>query len=167
MSRHAIHLVGSVNGTDFTGTLAQNAALAGRLKLPESLGAGRHGRSILRTIAVTSFDNNDWEFWFFANIGQQQPLGGTQAETFLGRWSFVAADAVRIAGAGLYYYYIDGLSIPYYDADAHNYRPDGTGGSPPADGTYLNVALINRSAGAKTAGLYFAATFGLEPTYGD
>lgn len=158
MSNLRVERVPSVYGVDFAGTLAQNAALAGRIKLPESIGAGRTGMSIIRSIQVTSDDQLDWEFWFWANKGQQQG-GHPDLEGFLGFWSFAVAggDGKQIGATGRYYYYIDGLGIPYHDADAHN---------DPGPGTFLNVTLVNRSVGAKSATGWFHAAFGLEPTLG-
>ena len=158
MSANSIVPVSALSGSFFTATLAQNAGLAARILLPEAIGAGRNGMSIIRSIQVTSADQNDWEFWFWSNQGQQQG-GHPDLEGLLGFWSFTVAggDGKRIGGAGNYYYYIDGLSIPYHDDDAHNQ---------PSLGTFLNVTLVNRSAGAKTVNAWFQAVFGLEPTLG-
>ena len=164
MSRNAVHLAGSVSGTNWTGLLATDAVANERIAMPEAVGAGRHGRCLLRSIEVTSYDNLDWEFWFWRNNLFQQPASPA-LERWSGYWRFLAAGAVRIAATGLYYYHIDGLALPILDDDAHN---------APALGTFLNVSLINRSVASKTATVaapsvvgYFAATFGLEATYGD
>lgn len=159
MSRAAVHRILAPSGTYWAGALAQNAGANERILLPESVGAGRHGRSIIRSITVIADQQNDWEFWFWGNQGAQQ-AGHPDLEQFLGFWSFTVAggDGKQIAATGRYYYYIDGLGIPYLDEDAHN---------APAAGTFLNVTLVNRSVAAKTAGSWFQAAFGLEPTYGD
>ena len=58
-------------------------------------------------------------------------------DAFQSRWTFVTADGIRYAGTGQYYYYIDGLDIPYLDED---------------NSGELHLSLVNRSAGAKSAG---------------
>lgn len=150
------------SGTYFTDALAQNAGLNQRIPLPEAIAAGRTASSIIRGIRVSSFDQNDWEFWFWRNKKFQGPSTGPSVETLAGFWSFAVAggDGKRIGGTGLYYYYIDGLAIAYEDVDGHD---------DPAAGCFLNVTLVNRSAGAKTASGapptgWFDVTFILEPT---
>lgn len=142
----------------FTATLAQNAALTGRIRLPEAVAAGRVARSVLRAIQVTSFDRLDWEFWFWRNQ-QFQNSGAPALEDLAGVWTFSTGggDGIRIAGTGLYYYYIDGLGILYEDHDAHD---------TPTLGAFLNTTLVNRSAGAKTANQWFDVQILLEPTLG-
>lgn len=145
--------------TDFAATLAQNAALSLSLPLPEAIAAGRQCECLIRGITVVSYDALAWEFQFFQNNRFAQPgnvFGGVPAgvggDGFLGYWAFGAGDGVRIGGAGLYYYYIDGLGIYYNDDDQLG---------------NLNVLLVNRSAGGKTANALatpFRATFNLEPT---
>jgi hypothetical protein len=126
----------SLKGTHFTGAIAQNAAEYESITLLGALaGINGNARGQVRSITVISDENLDWEILLF----RKNTFGTADldADSFIGRWSFVAADAVRIAGAGSYYYYIDGLDVQYTD-------DDNTG--------RLHVALINRSAAAKTAG---------------
>lgn len=146
------------SGTYFAGALAQNAGLLQRIPLPEGIGAGRNARSLIRAIQVISADQLDWEFWFWANK-LAQSAGHPDLEAFLGMWSFStgSGDGKQIGGTGLYHYYIDGLAIPYLDEDGHN---------EPGAGSFLNVTLVNRSAGGKTNGAWFQAAFVLEPTLG-
>ena len=149
------------NAALFTAALVQNAALNARVKLPEAIAAGRTAQCIVQGIQVVSFDACDWEFWFWANGGFQS--GHPDQDAFRGLWSFTTAsgDGKRIAGAGLYYYYIDGLGVFYEDDEA------GLAANIDAKvGAYLNVTLVNRSAGAKTASAWFDVTFVLEPTQG-
>lgn len=146
----------------FSATLAQNAGLNGRVKLSEAIAAGRVGSCVIQGIQVVSFDALDWEFWFWRNSGFQN-TGHPDLENFAGFWSFTTAsgDGKRIAGTGLYYYYIDGLGIYYEDDDAGlKANIDNSVGA------YLNVTLVNRSAGAKTVNGWFDVTFVLEPTQG-
>lgn len=158
----------------FSATLAQNAGLNGRVKLPEAIAAGRNAACLVQGIQVVSLDQNDWEFWFWRNSGFQS--GHPDLDSLAGFWAFTVAsgDGKRIGGAGNYYYYIDGLGIYYEDDDALTTTPPPAGNPDPTwrassngqAGAYLNVTLVNRSAGAKTASGWFDVTFILEPTLG-
>jgi hypothetical protein len=147
-------LVSIPSGTLLTATLAQNAALNARVPLPEAIAAGRHGRSIIRSIRVVSFDTNDWEFWFWRNK-QFQNSGHPDLESFAGLAVLLATNNKRIGAAGMYYYYLGALDIPYEVNDPLD-----------IDRPFLNVTLINRSAGAKTVNAWFDCSFSLEPTLG-
>jgi len=163
---------GDPNKDLWTATLAQNAGLNARIKLPEAIAAGRTGSCRVKALQIISFDNNAWEFWVWANSKFQQAGGANEA--FRGFWSFAAGDAKQIAGTGLWYYYIDGLDFYYEDDDAQTCTPPPPGQIDQTwravtngqDGAFLNGTLVNRSAGAKTAGQYFDATFVCEPTLG-
>ena len=146
------------SGQFFTGTLAQNDGLAARIPLPAGVGAGGTARSVIQTLQIVSADQLDWELWFFANK-LFQSAGHPDLEVFCGLWAFsvAAGDGRQIGAAGLYHYYIDGLGIQYQDLDM---QPDRS------QTAYLNVVLVNRSAGAKTDGAWFQATFGMLPTIG-
>lgn len=159
LSATSANPVEAANAGLFSATLVQNAGQNNRVRLPEAIAAGRSCASLIRSIRVTSFDQLDWEFWFWRNKTFQVPGVDATNEQFAGFWSFsvAAGDGKRIAGTGLYYYYIDGLAIPYTDLDAHD---------APAAGGFLNVTLVNRSAGAKTAGKWFMVEFVCEPTLG-
>lgn len=128
--------VKSLKGTHFTGQILQNAGESENLTMPGAL-AGINGDSKgqLKSIAIISDENLNWEVMLF----RKDTFGTSDLDTdsFIGRWSFVATDAVRVAGAGSYYYYIDGLDVMYTDAD---------------NSGELHVILLNRSAAAKTAG---------------
>lgn len=162
----------AANALLYTATLAQNAGLNGRVQLPEAIAAGRTGACRVRGLQVVSLDNNAWEFWVWANSKFQ--IANGIGESFRGIWAFAAADGKQIAGTGLYHYYIDGLDFYYEDDDAQTTTPP-----PPAQldqtwraasngqaGAFLNVTLVNRSAGAKTANGYFDVTFMCEPVLG-
>lgn len=160
----------------FTATLAQNVGLNGRVKLPEAIAAGRTAQCIVQGIQITSQDQLDWELWFWANSKFQVVGLDATAEAFRGYWGFAtgAGDGKRIGGTGLYYYYIDGLGIFYEDDDAATATPPLANTPDPTwraasngqAGAFLNVTLVNRSAGAKTASAWFDVTFILEPTQG-
>jgi hypothetical protein len=133
-------------------TLAQNAGLNARIVLPEAIAAGRHCRSILKAIAVTSVDGNAWD-WFVWRNSRCQQAGHPDQEDFAG-W-VVQPAGKQIGATGLFYAYSEGLNIVIEDEEA---------GANPAGGGFLNVTLVNRSAGAKTANGWFFVTFALEPT---
>lgn len=150
------------NLTYFAGTLAQNAGINARIPLPMAIAAGGGCRCTIEKLQIISADNLAWEFWFWGTALAQN-VGNPDLETFLGYWSFAAADGKQIGGTGLYYYYIDGLGIDYADLDARGLAQPP---NPSAYAGYLNATLVNRSAGAKTAGARFQAAFSLAPTVG-
>ena len=115
---------------------------------------------MVRGLQITSADNCAWEVWLWANALCQQ-AGHPDWEAFRGYWTFSAANGIRIAATGLYYYYIDGLGVYYEDDDA-GLKANVDAGA----GAYLNCTLVNRSAGAKTANAWFDLVWILEPTLG-
>lgn len=147
--------------TQFTAAIAQNAAAYLDLPLPQSISAGRTCRARLRSLAIVSTENTGWEVWLFT---RSRTGAETIADTrFLGKYTFTAASAVRIAAAGLYYYYIDGIDLPYIVDDV---LPSGV---PDEDGQRknLHMALVARES-AKAADAAGAVTvrFVFEPTLG-
>jgi hypothetical protein len=162
-------VAGDPNQTLFTATLAQNAGLLGRIALPAALGAGT-SQLIIRDIQVASVDANIWEFWFWGNsLG---PTGDAR-ERFMGTYAFAAA-GLQIGGAGNAHASASGVDLFYEDEDAMTLTPPAAGIADPTwrattngqTGAYLNVSLINRSAGAKTASGFFGACFVCEATEG-
>jgi len=122
--------------TDFIGALATNAVGYADLALPGALsGMGGRARCRLSMITIVATENLSYEVMLFSKAAHA--TADPDTDSFLGRWSWQAADAVRIAGAGLYYYSIFGLDVPYTDDDS-------TG--------KLHVGLLNRSVASKTAG---------------
>jgi hypothetical protein len=101
-------------------------------------------RFLIRAIAYSANENIGLEFDFFTSA-----LGG-----FISRFAFTSANGAQYGGAGQYNYYIDGLSLPYYDADTINSI------NPPQ----LHVGVQNVDTVAKSAGDAGAvtATFWLE-----
>lgn len=140
----------TVASSQFRDALAQNAALFLSLDV-KGLALGQRVDALLRGIQIVSVENLSWEIWLFRNA--QYNTTDCDTNKALGRWSFVAATAVRIAGAGLYNYYIEGLQVPVHDED-------GT--------SKVHMALINRSAASKTAGDAgeLAISLTLEPQLG-
>ena len=131
--------------TQFRAAIAQNAAAYLDLALPESIAAGRTCRSLLRGMSIVSTENTGWEIWLFKRKTTGAEL--ITASNFIGYWTFVAGGALRIAGAGLYYYYVDGLAVPYYADDLKN---DGSGQVDNDQRRRLHMALVARES-AKSA----------------
>jgi hypothetical protein len=148
----------SLKGTHFRDALVTNAVEYEDLQLGENIGAGRIGRCRLRSLAIVATENLDYEVWLLGRTGGI--TADPDTNPFRGFWSFVAGDAKRSAGAGLYHYYVDGLDVPYEDDD----RGAGAAGT----AAYLHVGLVNRSAAAKSAAGpgELSIRFLLEPTYG-
>lgn len=143
-------LARTVRTRDFIGSLAQNAAATANVQVPGNVkGPAKHR---LKSIVVISAENLAWELQFFASANFKQP-GNIDNDLFLGYYLFATNNAVQWSGAGYFYYYIAGLDIPIEDAD-------NTGA--------LHIALVNRSAAAKTAGALgeMVIVLGLEPTLG-
>jgi|SRR5690242_5709584 len=141
-----VYLIASNSRLDFLGTLAQNAGAVWHPALPSALGS----RALVRSLVIQSVQNLDWELLVFKmyNGGTPQsiPPGGTiDNVVFAGKYRFFAADAVQIAAAGPYLYYIDGLEIPYHDLDSVNASGLAT---PP----FFTAVLVNRSVTGKSAG---------------
>jgi len=121
---------------EFTGEIVQNAMESENIALPGTLdGINGTARCRIKAVTIISDENLQWELWFWANdLFQESNL---DADRFVGKILFAAADGTRIAATGAYYYYQEDLDIAYEDLDK-------TG--------ELHVSLINRSAAAKTAG---------------
>jgi hypothetical protein len=145
-------VVATISTAHFTGALAQNAAEGIDLDLPMSIAAGLHSRSLVRQVIVKSVQNLDWEIYLF-DRGTKHTELDPDRNGFLGHWRLTASQGLRIGATGLFYYYVDGLAVPYEDRDQQG---------------RLHLVLINRSATAKDAGAPGALTiqFRLEPTYG-
>lgn len=110
-------------------------------------------RYFIRSVAVDAMEHIGMTFLFYAStVG---PTADVDTDRFISSFGFVAGQGVQSAGAGLWRYYVDGLSIPYY--------MDGSGNllNPPT----LNVVLQLQGAVAKSANAAGAikATFHLEP----
>jgi hypothetical protein len=125
-------LVTTDAATQLRAALAQNAAL--NLSLDISKYAfGSRVDAIIRSLQIVSAENLAWELWFYRK--NTYDAGVADAVRWCGYWQF-GTTAVRIGAAGYYYYYIDGLGIPYIDED---------------NSSKLHFSLINRSAAAKSA----------------
>lgn len=123
--------------TEFRGSLAQNAGLTLSLDA-KTLGVGLGAVLIVRALAILSTEARSWEIDFFRSA--QFGAATLANNRFAGVWNFAntgnPGDGMQIGGAGLYYYYVDGLYIPIRDEDQTS---------------AVHVALVNRSAAAKSA----------------
>lgn len=120
----------------FTGALATDAEERENIVLPAAISAGLHCRSRLRAIALISDQNLNWEIFLWGRDTFGDPAD-FDLNSFIGRWRFDQGDGVQIAGAGPFYYYVDGLDVPYEDLD---------------NSGELHISLVNRHATAKNAG---------------
>ncbi len=123
----------SKSGTDYTGAIAQNAGANANLQLPE---VAYRGGSIfwITGFSILSVQALDWELWAFSRNTFQTTI---DADSFRGYWAFTGSHAEQIAATGLYYYYVDGLYIPYADQDGNG---------------QLHLSLVNRNVTSKIAG---------------
>ncbi|SRR6266487_212903 len=139
--------VRTVSTVHFTGAIAAaGAAATAHLTVasgavPEGLAAGRTVRSRLKAIRIVSVQLLPWEVQLFHKA---TGIGGAviDNETFIGTWAFAGSgtpgDGSQATGDTFYYYYTDGLDVPYEDLNL-------TG--------QVHLRLINRHAAtAKIAG---------------
>lgn len=139
----------------FVGALAQNEAEWEDIQLPQAIAAGLHCTSQLRSIAIISKENLAWELVLWKKkIDPSVPLTlSLDDNPFLGKWRLDAGEAIRIGGAGPWYYFLDGMDVAYEDEDRVG---------------KLHVCLVNKSAAAKSAGVAgeIVVIFNLEPPLG-
>lgn len=149
--------------TQFVDAIAQNAMAELTMVCPSGaerqgpgfldggLAAGGTVKSRLRAIVIESVQAIDYEIWLW---GDDTFADANPENTKL--WGFVAlaaSTAKQIGGAGLYYYTLTGLDIPYSDLMKLG---------------QLYLGLIPRTAGGKAAGalgsvalqLYFEPSLG-------
>ena len=144
-----VTVVSSVAATQLQAGCAQHAALFLSLDLA-AYGLGGRVDSVIRSIGVLSKEGLIWELWFFRTSAQNPT--DLDLDRAYGKYLFAAA-GTQIAAAGTFHAYADGLQIPYQDE---------------ANTGMLFLALINRSAAAKTAGAagQVRVQVGLESTLG-
>lgn len=161
-----LYILSTSSTEDFQGALATDAAATLRMVLPAALG----GRSRWRGLTIMSAQNLDWEVFLFKTSNAYTPkVGVVDTIQLAGKYRFFASDAVQIGGTGPYYYYIDGMDIPYHDLDSANAQQQPNPnvaplGNPP----YINIVLVNRNAVSKSAGAdgYVQLRLAMEATNG-
>lgn len=145
---HPVVSVGTVNFLEALAVAGDTTALNALPGVPPV----NSRRFFIRQVAVQAMENIGMTFLFFASAAN--PTLNVDTDRFIASLGFVAGQGIRNDGAGLWRYYMDGLSVPYY--------MDGSGNSiTPAT---LNVVLRLQGATAKSAGAPGAirATFWLE-----
>jgi hypothetical protein len=105
--------VSSTDGVDFTAAAAQDVALQANLPI-QSLTRGRDPGT-LRTIVVLSSVQRAWEVSVYGKRNAQSV--DPNEDSFLGRFTFAAASGKQDGGAGLFRYYVDGLTVRLLDDD--------------------------------------------------
>ncbi len=133
-----LHEVRSNPALHFTAALAQNAVSA-VTSLP-GLPRGGSLRYLVRALSVVTKEHYGPDVNFFASASGFTTSPAT--DHFLSRFTFDADLGAQLGGSGLWRYYVDGLSVPYYDRDTWGSL------SPPL----LHIALGNTEATAKSAG---------------
>jgi hypothetical protein len=110
-------------------------------------------RFLIRSIMYLAVENVGLEFDFFGSASGLTDVIAT--DRFIARYQFTAANGVQFDGSGLFRYYVDGLSIPYFDRDSANSQT-----APSLHVAIQNCDTVAKSADAAGA---IACTFQLEP----
>ena len=132
-------VVRSDKDTHFTGALVQNAMELEVLGdvAPTSSNRIPTIRSKITRVTVISEQNLAWDIMLFKAAFTPPLTTDPDLHPLVDWLSFLAIDAVRVAGAGLYLYTWSGMEFPYYTTDVMG---------------RIHVGLINRDAVAKLAG---------------
>lgn len=146
---HQVVSVGTVNFLEALNAAGDVTALNALRGVPPV----NSRRYFIRAVSVEAMENIGMVFLFYASAAA--PTANVDTDRFVASLGFVIGAGVRSGGAGLYRYYVDGLSVPYY--------MDGSGNTVAAP--TLNVVLQLQGATPKSAGAPGAvkATFWLEP----
>ena len=151
-------------GVQFVAGLAQNAILKADLTPPPAtlaqgpgyvdggLSSGATVKSRLRSVLIASVENLAWEIGLWGKDTFNTSLNPNLVFP-CGFVVFTAGQGLQIAATGLWYYYRDGLDIPYVDLDRSS---------------EVHLSLVNRSVGAKSVGAFgsIMVQLNLEPTLG-
>lgn len=137
LETNPLAIIKSVSTVNFTGAAAQNVPLSEDLLFPHEHSHSREG--IIESIGLISVQNLQWDVIFYGGAAKFTTI---DADTFIAKQSFLVADGINFTGQALYYYGLDSLNIFYRDTDAAD-----------INAATLHVALVNRSAAAKIAGV--------------
>ena len=142
----ALGLVRSNPVTQYTEAITTGLSENEDLQLPTTMQAVANPLRVT-AMSIISVQNLSWELWLFGSSAFQN--ADFAVDQFLGMWGFNAADARRVNSGSYaqYYYYIDGLNIPYVDRSA-------SATILPA----LHTMLVNRSVASKITGALGAIT---------
>ena len=132
-----IRYLDSDKDVHFTGALIQNAIEVESLDFPSEWGTAGINECIIEGISIQSDQNLEWDVYLFSTNGHTDT--DLDLDSFIDSFNWATTTADRIAGANQYYYPSpdNNMKVAYYDLSRKN---------------QLHVALVNRSAGAKTAG---------------
>jgi hypothetical protein len=160
MSNTFLHPVQSNPTTQFIEALAA----AGSTFTPPFVGSALYNlpglppvnsrRYLIRAIEYLCVQDVGLEFDFWNSASGLTNAIATDA--FISRFQFGAVNGAQFNGAGLFRFYVDGLAIPYFDADSVL----STTVVPTLHVAVQNVDTVAKSAGAPGA---VNATFWLEP----
>ena len=129
----------------FAAAIAQNAGANYDVPIPGNIGAP-YGEAACRinSIVVISEENLDWEIWLWSTSAHSS---NRNLDSWLGRWSFVAGDAVTETAdpSTSYRYFIPDLNVPYRDDDTQSPTNDSTVTGKVANGR-IHMTLIPRGA---------------------
>lgn len=124
----------TVSTRDFLAGLAQNAGTFLSLDVSR-LSLGENVDARLRAIHLVSVEDLDWEVWFFRTKDAAGNSADPDVNSALGI-ATLPTTGLRIAGAGLYHFYLEDVDIPIFDCDRTS---------------KVHMALVNRAAGSKSA----------------
>lgn len=145
--------------TDFIVALSVNFASPNvNLTLPT-----RDPLWFIRAISLTAVENRVYEIQFYSSA--TNATGSITTENFIGCWQFNLGAAGPPAtpgypidptdsspADGLFNYYIDGLWIPYFDADLMAAKNSSNSGGTYPNNAAIHCRLVNRSASATAGG---------------
>lgn len=139
----------TVLSATFIGAIAQDNAASANIPIPMAIGS--QGRCRLNSLVLLAEENLSYEIHVWASATHGATVDTDQ---WLGRWTFLASDAVIITGDALllYRYFIPDLDLAYEDTDAVS-SPN------PAK---LHISLVPRGA-AKTINKKIVLKFFLAP----
>lgn len=132
-----IYFIDSDKDTHFTGALIQNAIENESIAFPSILtDTGVHGLLIVG-ISVQADEQLDWDIilWGKSTFSSTD----LDSDNFIDFFNFPTASGKRIAGANQYYWASPANNVEVFYKDLDNSGK-------------LHVGLVNRNAGAKTAG---------------
>jgi len=100
----------------FDAAIAQDAGLDFDVPIPGAIGAPYgSAQCMIKGLVLVAEENLSWELWLWSKAARAG--ASYNVDSWLGRWTFLAADAVRVSGNTRYYYFVPSLEVPYRDDD--------------------------------------------------
>ncbi len=112
----------SVDGTDFTEALADGFGEIEHLTIPSQKS---NAAGVARSIRIWSSVQTSWLVSFYRTLVGRN--ADANVDGFLGSFLFAAASGRQTGGAGLFRYYVDGLSILCLDDTPRSATTEGGG----------------------------------------